>query len=515
MTINNPKKIFLLGALLVIMSLIIVACGSPTTEPTDAPHDDTAENNNGDEHNNGGEHTEDADDHELVGDSVRGGLLYDKWWNVPASEEAAEHEHEGDDHDVGGEEPEGDHPLWATQSTNTRDGADSWRCKECHGWDYKGVDGAYGGGSHMTGFPGVFALDKSVEEIIEAMNGGTNSGHDFSTVMAEQDLVDISFFIVETLVDSTEIINDDKSSKGDAAAGENMYGDVCAKCHGPEGNAINFSSIDDPEFLGHLAPDNPWEFVHKVRYGQPGWPMPSAIRNDWSIDEVINVLAYAQTFPAEAFVSGGGQLYDKWWVVVGANEPTEDQPLWATQTNNTRDGKDTWRCKECHGWDYKGVDGAYGGGSHMTGFAGVLNSASLSTDELVAWLDGTTNADHDFSAMGEFGLNAMATFLTEEMADISSYINEDKSVSGDPANGKDMFEGTCAACHGVDGKKINFGGADDPEYLGTVAAGNPWEFIHKVSFGQPGAPMPIGQALGWTQEEILDLLSYVQTLPSQ
>jgi len=38
-------------------------------------------------------------------------------------------------------------------------------------------------------------------------------------------------------------------------------------------------------------------------------------------------------------------------------------PLWATQSSNTRSGKDTWRCKECHGWDYMGVDGAYGSGS--------------------------------------------------------------------------------------------------------------------------------------------------------
>src|SRR3990172_2406752 len=68
----------------------------------------------------------------------------------------------------------------------------------------------------------------------------------------------------------------------------------------------------------------------------------------------------------------GGLLYDVWWDVVGADAPTTDQPLWKTQTTNTRTGPDTWRCKECHGWDYKGVDGAYGAGSHKTGFAGIV-----------------------------------------------------------------------------------------------------------------------------------------------
>src|SRR3989304_10438538 len=68
----------------------------------------------------------------------------------------------------------------------------------------------------------------------------------------------------------------------------------------------------------------------------------------------------------------GGQLYDEWWAVLGTEAPAADQPLWATQTTNTRSGGDTWRCKECHGWDYKGKDGAYGSGSHLTGFFGVM-----------------------------------------------------------------------------------------------------------------------------------------------
>ena len=87
------------------------------------------------------------------------------------------------------------------------------------------------------------------------------------------------------------------------------------------------------------------------------------------------------------------------------------------------------------------------------------------------------------------------------------------SVNGDPANGRELFAGTCSACHGTDGKKINFHDADDPEYIGTVAAGNPWEFFHKASFGQPAAPMPMGQAMGWTLEEIADIIAYAQTLP--
>ena len=96
--------------------------------------------------------------------------------------------------------------------------------------------------------------------------------------------------------------------------------------------------------------------------------------------------------PTEVVITGsesaGGLLYDKWWKAAGVDEPSGDQALWATQETNTRDGADTWRCKECHGWDYQGADGAYGSGSHFTGFPGVLGTVgTLSSAELLAALE--------------------------------------------------------------------------------------------------------------------------------
>lgn len=437
----------------------------------------------------------------LEGDPVRGGLLYDTWWEVIPE----------------GTEPEGNHPLWATQNTNTRSGAITWRCKECHGWDYKGVEGAYGSGSHLTGFVGVFASRlKPASEVLAILKGSTNSDHDFSTVLAEQDLIDLSLFITQALLDADGLVNADKTSKGDPASGKGRYEEVCIKCHGPEGNAINFAGLDEPEFVGHIAGDNPWEFIHKVRVGQPGWPMPSSITNEWPDKDISNLLAYAQTFTTEAALSGGGLLYDKWWDVLGLDAPTDDQPLWATQSTNTRTGADTWRCKECHGWDYRGAEGAYGSGSHFTGFKGILSAASMTMEELLGWLDGTANPDHDFSGvMEEFALKALAAFIKNEIVDITPYVSADGTVTGDPAIGRELFIGTCANCHGLDGMKLNFGTAEEPEFVGTIAADNPWEFFHKASFGHPGVPMPAGRAMGWTLEQIAAILAYAQTLPSK
>jgi thiosulfate dehydrogenase len=65
------------------------------------------------------------------------------------------------------------------------------------------------------------------------------------------------------------------------------------------GQRLNFGSPDEPEYVGTLANGNPWEVLHKIRFGNPGTPMPSAVANGWSIQDVVDVLGYAQTLPIE------------------------------------------------------------------------------------------------------------------------------------------------------------------------------------------------------------------------
>ena len=219
-------------------------------------------------------------------------------------------------------------------------------------------------------------------------------------------------------------------------------------------------------------------------------------------------------------VSRGARLYDKWWAELGVDVPAGDQPLWATQSSNTRSGKDTWRCKECHGWDYMGVDGAYGSGSHMTGFAGVYSAAqSKSVDDLVAALKGGTNPDHDFSPyMDDAALTDLATFMKEGPVDDHEYIDYAAKApkNADADHGKQLFDGLCAACHDADGTKINFHTPESPEYVGTVASDNPWEFFHKARFGSAASDpaMPATSDLGWSVQDAVDVMAYAQTLPT-
>jgi thiosulfate dehydrogenase len=217
-------------------------------------------------------------------------------------------------------------------------------------------------------------------------------------------------------------------------------------------------------------------------------------------------------------IARGGRLYDKWWSEEsGAAQPTGNQDLWALQTTNKRTGADTYRCKECHGWDYKGKGGAYGKGSHLTGFVGV-QGAGMSKAQLVEVLKGSTDYRHDFSkVLSDKSLSDLAAFLSEGLLNETLYIDyaTKKPIGAVATRGKTRYDAACASCHGADGKRLNFASATAPEYVGTIASDNPWEFTHKVRLGQPGKTMPSSIVDGWTTQDVMDVLAYAQTLPAK
>jgi thiosulfate dehydrogenase len=233
----------------------------------------------------------------------------------------------------------------------------------------------------------------------------------------------------------------------------------------------------------------------------------------------ITPIEYSQeSFNEEMRISRGGQLYDNWWkTTLETHKPEGDHLLWKTQSTNKRSGYSTYRCKECHGWDYQGKDGAYGKGSHFTGFSGVYEAAKkMSIEELEAVLKGSSNKDHDFSGiLSSADIPDLALFLKKGVIDLAMFINADGSLTGgNPEAGNSFFQKSCAhMCHGPDGTMINFGDEEKPEFVSTVANKNPWEFIHKVRAGQPGTRMPSGIMNKWKSSDILDVLAYSQTLP--
>lgn len=217
----------------------------------------------------------------------RGGQLYDNWWKATV-------------HTI---QPEGDHPLWNTQTNNKRKGYSTYRCKECHGWDYRGKDGAYSKGSHYTGFAGVYSAsqNKSIKELESALKGSTNKDHDFSWILSNADIADLALFMKKGIIDMTLLINKNAMpARGNPRAGSNFFLNNCTHmCHGHDGTGINFGGKEKPEFVSTVANKNPWEFIHKVRSGQPGTRMPSSIMNKWSNDDILDLLSYVRTLPKD------------------------------------------------------------------------------------------------------------------------------------------------------------------------------------------------------------------------
>lgn len=210
-------------------------------------------------------------------------------------------------------------------------------------------------------------------------------------------------------------------------------------------------------------------------------------------------------------IARGGQYYDKWWAVIDADKPKGTHPAYTAA--GKKKGAATWRCKECHGWDYKGKDGAYGKGSHYSGIIGINGKAGADVKEIAGIIRG---APHNFTKkmLPDKAVQYLAKFVSAGQIDMGKYIDAaTKQVKGDKNHGARLFQTVCANCHGFNGKEINFHSADDPEYVGTIANDNPWEFLNKVRHGQPGEVMPALIAL--QMQDLADITAYAQTLPEK
>ena len=206
-----------------------------------------------------------------------GGKLYDHWSKVLFREMK----------DVA------THPSYP--KAGKQKGEVTWRCKECHGWDYKGRDGSYAKGSHYTGIKGLRdAVGMAPEKVAGILRDNT---HGFTEAMLPgKAALALGVFVSKGQIDVDQHI--DRATRkpgGDAKRGARFYQSICAICHGFDGKQLNFKSPEDPEFIGTVANENPWETLHKIRNGQPGIPMPSL--GVLELKDQLDILTYAQTLP--------------------------------------------------------------------------------------------------------------------------------------------------------------------------------------------------------------------------
>lgn len=212
----------------------------------------------------------------------------------------------------------------------------------------------------------------------------------------------------------------------------------------------------------------------------------------------------------------GGQLYDNWFVNLSTLPPEGDHPLWNSQEYDSRSGTVTWRCVTCHGWDYKGLDGAFNSQSAFyTGFPGTLEAVGLANETIAAWLDGSKNPNHDFSELIERdALGDLIAFLRTKQIDLALIVDYQTNASlGLRRDGQDLYNLDCMHCHGLDGSALNFGDASAPEFIADIALYDPWEFIHKVRFGGFFSDDHDFESREWSIQNLADVLAYAQSLP--
>jgi mono/diheme cytochrome c family protein len=210
-------------------------------------------------------------------------------------------------------------------------------------------------------------------------------------------------------------------------------------------------------------------------------------------------------------LSLGGQAYDDWAKLQGRELPKMTHPAYPAA--GKRKGATTWRCKECHGWDYQGAKGAYAKGSHFTGIAGISAARNKSLQEIVKLLRGGVRG-YTAAMIPDDLMQNIAQFVRAGPVDATKYIDyATVRARGDPTQGHHTYQHRCSACHGFGGNAINFKTKENPEYVGTVARQAPWEALHKIRVGQPGAVMPSSRDL--SERQLADLLAYIQTLPAK
>lgn len=236
----------------------------------------------------------------------------------------------------------------------------------------------------------------------------------------------------------------------------------------------------------------------------------------------------AESSPLQVFVHGapekpstawslaaGGRIYDTWWDALDRKKPTTTHP--AYPKDGKRTGANSWRCVECHGWDYKGKDGVNGKdqpmGDRFTGIGGIRNAQRLQPGALLKLM---RSPSHGYTPemISDAEMLRLAAFVRAGQHDTDKHIDRKTGkVRGDVQRGAAFFQTICAACHGLDGRALNWGTPQEPGYIGTEAKKLPWEVLHKMRNSHPGAAMVNMRAL--PLKDAIDTLSYAQTLPEK
>jgi len=208
-------------------------------------------------------------------------------------------------------------------------------------------------------------------------------------------------------------------------------------------------------------------------------------------------------------IAAGGRIYDNWWDALDKKKPEGTHPSYPS--NGQVKGANTFRCKECHGWDYRGKDGDYAKGSHATGIRGIRGAAGRDPQAIMKLLRAPVHG-YTVEMLSDAELKRIATFVSSGQHDTKKVFDaRSGKPKGNARRGAGIYQTTCAVCHGYDGRLLNWGSKEEPEYIGTAANKFPAEVLHKTRNSHPGVAMINLRA--FPLQDSIDVLAYAQTLP--
>ncbi len=218
--------------------------------------------------------------------------------------------------------------------------------------------------------------------------------------------------------------------------------------------------------------------------------------------------------PEEAWTLAiGGRIYDNWWNALDVAEPRGTHPSYPDI--GKKSGEATWRCKTCHGWDFLGKDGIYSEGtSNYTGITGIRGAIGRPVEQIAALLRDDVHL-YTTTMINNEQMGRVAAFVSRGQIDVAKYVDlETRTMipgAADINNGRGIFQTVCAACHGFDGRLLDWGDEESSNFVGTEAAELPDEVLHKVLSSHPGAAMINLRA--FPIQYAVDVVGYSATLP--
>ena len=251
-------------------------------------------------------------------DDARGGRLFDNW----RAERGASQSFTPDSSKTPGPDgnggPNGNGTLNDGHGRPLLNTGHDYRLKNLFGWDLRGSEGVYGPAYQNKAYVlgrNLLVDGRSPEDVRRWLAEGDEHTPAYGQVLDEQDLADLTAFVVKTRdaalarpdhvyrLESQAPKNYTLLAGADPAGGKQRFAQTCSECHGDDGREF---AIDGTESVGTLARSSAYEIWFKIQHGHPGSPMkrqvsePSGAENGRAVLDILAALCDRSAFPALA-----------------------------------------------------------------------------------------------------------------------------------------------------------------------------------------------------------------------